>query len=71
MKLIATALAFLGATASLIAAAPLSINTTSSTIEALDKREEMRPHCGEWRSFGCTIDSAYVSSLVQLWRLMN
>lgn len=60
MKLTATALAFLGATASLITAAPLNINITSTTIMALDTREEMRPHCGEWRSFGCTIDSAYV-----------
>jgi hypothetical protein len=59
MRFTATALAILGAT-SLITAAPLNINITSTTIVALNTREEMRPHCGEWRSFGCTIDSAYV-----------
>jgi hypothetical protein len=49
MKCTATVLAILGTTACLVTAAPLNITST-----------EMRPHCGEWRSFGCTIDSAYV-----------
>jgi hypothetical protein len=45
---------------------PMPERPPMAEIADLDAREEMQPHCGAYRSFGCTVDAEYVTPLLQL-----